>query len=195
MRALAGPITGEPSVGIGTGSSSSLGAGRVPNFDAFASAMAAASVFPAFAQERARSLRGEQELGSPEARRDAPLQAAAVLGGEILVRKVDVGLDHGQGAEEPVDKLRHVTRKRTPKDLPGGGQGPLAARVYEIHDRLGLAEVHAAVEKSPLREFPGPRRPAAAREKVGEYLARDERAAVAGDLERVLAGVGVGARE
>src|ERR1039457_5605101 len=47
MRALAGPITGEPSVGIGTGSSSSLDAGRAPNFDAFASAMAAASVFPA----------------------------------------------------------------------------------------------------------------------------------------------------
>src|SRR5450759_3816745 len=47
MRALAGPMTGEPRVGIGTGSSSSLGAGRDPNLDALDSAMAAVSVFPA----------------------------------------------------------------------------------------------------------------------------------------------------
>src|SRR6516162_567522 len=40
-------MTGEPSVGIGTGSSRSLGAGRVPNLDAFDSAMAALSVLPA----------------------------------------------------------------------------------------------------------------------------------------------------
>src|SRR5207302_7398562 len=46
IRAFAGPVTGEPSVGIATGSSSSFGSGRCPNFDSLASAMAAASVFP-----------------------------------------------------------------------------------------------------------------------------------------------------
>src|SRR5450755_657079 len=46
MRALAAPITGEPRVGMGTGSSSNLGAGRDPNLEAFDSAMASVSVFP-----------------------------------------------------------------------------------------------------------------------------------------------------
>src|ERR1017187_4123373 len=47
MGAVAGPIAGEPSVGIGTGSSSSLGVGRVPNLEAFDSAMAWSALFPA----------------------------------------------------------------------------------------------------------------------------------------------------
>src|SRR4051794_37901800 len=38
---------GEPKVGIGTGSSSSLGAGRDPNFDAFDSAIASTWFLPA----------------------------------------------------------------------------------------------------------------------------------------------------
>ena len=101
---------------------------------------------------------------SLEDRGDAPLEAVAVLGGEVLVREVDVGLDRGQGAQDAVDKPRHVPAERSAKHLSRGGERPLAARAYQVHDRLGLAQVHSAVEKRPLREFPGARRPASARE-------------------------------
>src|SRR5947208_11562572 len=48
MRAFAGPVVGEPKVGIGTGSSRSLVSGGLPSFDAFASATASASELPFF---------------------------------------------------------------------------------------------------------------------------------------------------
>src|ERR1019366_6647642 len=66
MRALGGPMTGEPSVGIGTGSSSSLGAGREPNLDALDSAIAAASAFPALIAPTVTeaSPRLKEQLGS-----------------------------------------------------------------------------------------------------------------------------------
>src|SRR5450759_4618090 len=66
MRALAGPMTGEPRVGMGTGSSSNLGAGRDPNLDALDSAMAAVSVFPPLiaATVTEASLRLKEQFGS-----------------------------------------------------------------------------------------------------------------------------------
>src|ERR1035437_1595688 len=66
MRALAGPVTGEPRVGIGTESSSSLGAGRDPNLDALDSAIAAVSVFPALIAPTVTeaSPRLKEQLGS-----------------------------------------------------------------------------------------------------------------------------------
>src|SRR6202521_2738425 len=66
MGALADPITGEPRVGIGTGSSSSLGAGRDPNLEALDSAIAAVSVLPALmaATVTDASPRLKEQLGS-----------------------------------------------------------------------------------------------------------------------------------
>jgi hypothetical protein len=45
------------------------------------------------AQQRSRALGGEKLLRPPEDRGDLALQAAAVLGGKILVGEIDVGLD------------------------------------------------------------------------------------------------------
>src|SRR5271165_1907394 len=96
-------------------------------------------------QQRARALGREQELRPAENGRNALPKPDAVLGGQVLVGKIDVGLDRGQGAKEAVDKLRHVPPERTAKQLAGGGERPLAARAYQVHDRLCLAEVHPAV--------------------------------------------------
>src|ERR1035437_355251 len=66
MRALLKPITGEPRAGIGTGSSSSLGTCRVPNLEAFDSAIASSACFPALMAPTVTeaSPRLKEQLGS-----------------------------------------------------------------------------------------------------------------------------------
>src|SRR6185312_7680661 len=77
----------------------------------------------------------------------------------------------------------------------GGREGPVAARADQVHHGLRLAEVHPAVEEGPAGEFSRFGRPAAAHPKVLQDLLRDEGIAVAGELERILAGRGGGPGE
>ena len=139
------------------------------------------------AEQCARAFGREHAPGSRQDRGDALLQPPAVLRREILVGEIDLRLDGGQDAQDPIDKFRHVTPERSAKHLARGSEGALAASVYEVHDRLRLAQVHAPVEERSLREFPGTRRPASTREKVRQNLLGYEGASVAGNLERVLA--------
>ena len=81
---------------------------------------------------------------------------------------------------------------RPPRDRPGELSGGVLRRggglgVDYIHDRLGLREVHAAVQEGALRELPGPRLARAEGEEPPERLREHDRRAVALELRRVLA--------
>jgi len=68
-----------------------------------------------------------------------------VLGRQILLGEIDLGLDAREEAEQRVDEFLHVPAERAAELLVRDGQGPLAARMDEIHHGLGLAEIHPAV--------------------------------------------------
>ena len=79
--------------------------------------------------------------------------------------------------------------------LGGGAEGEVGLGADEVHDGLGLGEVHLAIEECALGEFAGLRGARASGEEELQDAAGDEDAAVAGDLDDVLAGVAGGGAE
>jgi hypothetical protein len=133
-----------------------------------------------------------RSCSAPRSRpRDAPGEPAAILRGKILVGKVDIGLDGREGPEHAVDEP-DMCRPSAPRSTCRAAASARSLRAL-------IRSMTASAWLRSIRPFrnarcvnsPGPSRPAPAGEEVGEDLLRDERAAVAGDLERVLAGVGV----
>jgi hypothetical protein len=70
-----------------------------------------------------------------------------------------------------------------------GTQGERALRVDEIHHGLGLREVHFAIEEGPLGEFARVSGTRTAGEETLQHALRHEHAAVAMELDHVLAGI------
>jgi hypothetical protein len=66
------------------------------------------------------------------------------------------------------------------------------ARADELHHALRLRQVEAAVQKRAQRELPGPRRPRAGLDGGAQHAAAADGAAVALQLNDVLARVGPG---
>jgi len=122
---------------------------------------------------------------APEARQPGG-EPGAVCRGQILVGEVEAGLHAGDQVEEPVDHLLQPAAQGAAELLVGGGQRPLAARPDQVRDRLGLAQVHPAVEKRALGEFSGFGRPAPPPAEVLQQELGDQRAAMGADLQEIL---------
>ena len=65
----------------------------------------------------------------------------------------------------------------------------------QVHDGLGLTQVHLSVQKSPLRKFTGFRGTTAAREQILQNHLGNQGISVRRNFQRILAGVGARALE
>ncbi len=72
---------------------------------------------------------------------------------------------------------------------PAARMARVGLRADQVHHRLGLGEVHPAIEKGTLRKFSRLRRARPGGEQCFEHPPRDEHPAVAGNFHHVLAGV------
>ena len=72
------------------------------------------------------------------------------------------------------------------------GEGRTAPGGDDVHDRLGLRQIDAAVQESPLREFSPLRQNRPRRQRQRQGLPERLPAAVDLDLHHILAGIGMG---
>ena len=86
-----------------------------------------------------------------------------------------------------VDLPREMTREMPLRHA----QRAIRARAHDLHDRLRLREVEASGEERPLRELAALREPRARGEHEREHAAHDDAAAVARELDDILARIGV----
>lgn len=136
---------------------------------------------------------GAQEPGDLRAGGiDAREELRARRGVDVLVGEIDVGLDVGEDAEEALAQGDDVAAEAAFELLGGGAEGEICLSADEVHDRLGLGEVHFSVEEGAPCEFAGVGEAGAAGEEEIEYAPGDENAAVALNLDDVLAGVAGG---
>jgi hypothetical protein len=97
---------------------------------------------------------------------------------DLLLGKVDAGLDECPRLGECVGQLPHAIGERAVEGAHGGaGRGPGAA-VDEIRHRLRPGEIHASVEEGPLGKLPRPRRPCARPQRRLQHHIHDNGSAV-----------------
>ena len=114
---------------------------------------------------------------------------------DILVRVVHHGVKPGGDVQQGIRHRLKVPAQRAGELGGGVAGGGGSLRVDEVNHRLRLRKVHAAVQKSPLGELPGPRLPGTCGKEGGEELPQHHRGAVAVKFGGVLPGVAVRAGE
>ncbi len=114
-----------------------------------------------------------------------------VAGGGVdtFFGEVDVRLDVSDEVEEVIADVVNLLADAALELLGGGGSRPQSLRADEIHDGLGLGEIEFAVEKGALGELAGTCARRTRLEHRLQHASGDEDAAVAADLDDVLAGV------
>ena len=123
---------------------------------------------------------------------EAGEESGAGGGVDVFVGEIDVGLDVGEQAQEGFAKGEDVAAEAALELLSGGAEGEVGLGPNKVHDGLGLGEVHLPIEEGAPGEFAGLGGSCAAGEEEIEDAAGDEDAAVALDLDDVLAGVAGG---
>ncbi len=123
---------------------------------------------------------------------EAGEEGGAGGGVDVFVRKIDVSLDVGKDGKEDLAQGGDVAAEAALELLGGGAEGEIGLGADEVHDGLGLGEVHFAIEEGAAGEFARLGERGAAGEEEIEDAAGDEDAAVALDLNDVLAGVARG---
>jgi len=101
----------------------------------------------------------------------------------------DEGFDVGEHGDDLLLHGSGFAADGAAELLVGGPEGKGALRVDEVHDGLGLGEVHFAIEEGPLGEFAGFRRTCTTGEETIQNTLGDEHAAMAVELDDVLARV------
>ena len=109
------------------------------------------------------------------------------VGGDVFLGEVNVRLDVRQRLQHFVAQLVDALRELAGELFVGGAQGQFGARVDQVGHGLGLREVNAAVEEGAPGEFAGLSQPGAVRQHGVQDQLRRQNAAVAGDLDDVLA--------
>ena len=110
----------------------------------------------------------------------------------VVLGEVDSGLDAGQKIDDGVSDRLDPSGEFSLQAVDGGGKSFGCLCRDQVEDGFGLGEIEAAVQEGPLREFPSLGRARPCTDDFGKDGPEDQRAAVAADLERVFAGVGVG---
>ena len=109
---------------------------------------------------------------------------------DVLVGKIHRGFDiHAQ----PRDLLHqgvHALGKLAAQTAVGCTRRSRAAGIDQVGNGFRLAEVEFVVVKSALGELTGPGRPCTQFQHAGQQLIHDHGAAVAMQLQHMLAGVG-----
>ena len=93
------------------------------------------------------------------------------------------------GPEEMAPNLLNLPAEAAGELLLGGAQSERGAGSYDVHDRLGLRQVHLAVEKRPSREFARFGRPSFGSQHRLEEARGDEHASMAVELRHVFSRV------
>ena len=146
--------------------------------------------------EDAALFRGiEQGAGAGEELIEAGLEGGAGVGGDVFLGEVDVGFDVGEDVDKRGAEGFGFATDGTGELFVGGADGEGALGVDEVHDGLGLGEVHFAVKEGALGEFAGFGRAGTGLEEGFEDALGDEQAAVALELDGVFAGVAGGVVE
>ena len=109
---------------------------------------------------------------------------------DLLLREVNAGLDANQRPQR-----RRANRRRPRRKLPlelAQRQPPrrLGARVHQVHHRLSLRQVNAAIEEGAQRHLAGTGQPRARRQRQRQDAPQRQRRAVRLNLHHILAGVG-----
>jgi hypothetical protein len=137
----------------------------------------------------------EQGAGAGEELIEAGLEGGAGVGGDVFLGEVDVGFDVGEDVDERGAEGFGFAPDGTGELFVGGADGEGALGVDEVHDGLGLGEVHFAVEEGALGEFAGFGRAGTGFEEGFEDALGDEQAAVALEFDGMFAGVAGGVVE
>ena len=110
---------------------------------------------------------------------------------DLLFRKIDGRLDVGAQVDHRLGEPAHHGGELALQRAHRRARRLARAGVDQIRDRLGLRQIQLVVEEGALREFPGLRAACAELERAPDQRLHHHRAAVAVQLEHVLAGVGV----
>ena len=137
----------------------------------------------------------EQGAGAGEELVEAGLEGGAGVGGDVFFGEVDVGFDVGEDVDERRAEGFGFATDGTGELFVGGADSEGALGVDEVHDGLGLGEVHFAVEEGTLGEFAGFGRAGTGFEEGLEDALGDEEAAVALEFDGVFASVAGGVVE
>ena len=103
--------------------------------------------------------------------------------------KVDVSFDMSDRPEEMASNFFDLLPEASGELFLGGAQGQRRAGSYDIHDRLGLGEVHLAVEKGPSREFARLSRASPRAQNRLEQTRRDQHTSMAVEFCHIFSGV------
>ena len=114
---------------------------------------------------------------------------------DLLLGEVDGRLHVDPQLDEPLDQRRDPPREGALQRAQGVLGGAPGAGVDQVGDRLGLGQVELVVEEGPLGEFARAGQAGAQLQAALQQQVHDHRAAVALQLQHVLAGEGVGAGE
>ena len=110
---------------------------------------------------------------------------------DFLLRKIDGGLDIGAQLDQRIGEALHHAGELALQRAHGGARRLARAGIDEIGDGFGLRQIDLVVVKGALGEFTGPRAPRAELQAARDQRFEDDRAAMALQLEHVLAGVGM----
>jgi hypothetical protein len=114
------------------------------------------------------------------------------LGLDILLWKIDVGLDPGEEIEQTGTDFHETLPESARQGSLGGEQSALGAGMEDVEDGFSLGEIDPAVEKGPFGELPRASHPGSLAVNGLQDGFHDQRVAVAADFDQVLAGVGAG---
>ena len=95
----------------------------------------------------------EQAAGVGEEIGKAALKGGAGVGRNVFLRKIDVGFDVGEDVDQGLAEGFGFAADDAGELFVGGTNGEGALGMDEVHDGLGLSEIHFAVEESALGEF------------------------------------------
>ena len=115
--------------------------------------------------------------------------------GELVVGEIEHGLGVGRQGDQFGVEGGDARAEGVVKLVRGQADGAVAAGADEVHDRLGLGEVHFSVQEGAFREFAGPGEARAGLEEGVQDGADDAGVSVAVDFGGVFAGVGLGSAE
>ena len=109
----------------------------------------------------------------------------------ILLREIDVVGNQGFELEDIAAQRGETIGQAALELLQGAPPLRGRARIDEIGGRLGLQQIHLAVQDRAARELAGRRWPRARGGQCRQGSRRDDQAAMRRDLDEVLAGVGM----
>jgi hypothetical protein len=127
----------------------------------------------------------------PQRRARVLQDPADVLLLNLVLGEVNSGGEIGEDVHQGSTHLPNLFREPPAETVHGQAEPGPSLRLDNIKDRLGLREVHPAVQERPQRELAGIGQPGPAEQDHLEDALQGHRPAVAVDLDDVLSGVGV----